>query len=330
VLVGNGSDEVLALCTRAFCEPEGTVGYLDPSYSLYPSLADIADVRKRPFALDAAFKWQVPARLDVGLFLLTRPNAPTSLSLPLDDVRLVAERCPGVVLVDEAYADFADDTVDHLLQAYPNMLLSRTLSKSYSLAGLRLGYAIGPLDLIQALHKIKDSYNTDALSQQLALAAIGDQAWMRSNVAAICTTDDPVDDLAHHRRIREDGFATKVLPAWRPDKAMAAENPAAFSAYMDALAAADEARFVDVDAAERVEVAVARAVRVVGAEVVVADHPVDDHHRHLAELLHARRRQNLRREGFLRCPFAELAGGFHKPALDRRRHALGYPRCANS
>ncbi len=188
VIVGNGSDEILALCTRAFCETDGTVGFLDPSYSLYPILAEIADVRKRPFSLDAAFQWEVPASLDVSLFLLTRPNAPTSLSISLDAVRLAAERCAGVLVVDEAYADFADDTVGNLLPEYPNMLFCRTLSKSYSLAGLRLGYAVGPADLIQALHKIKDSYNTDALSQRLALAAIGDQAWMRSNVAAICAT----------------------------------------------------------------------------------------------------------------------------------------------
>jgi histidinol-phosphate aminotransferase len=188
VLVGNGSDEVLALCTRAFCEPDGSVGYLEPSYSLYPVLADIADIRKHPFPLDREFKWEVPARVGVSLFFLTRPNAPTSLSLPLDSVRLLAERCTGVLLVDEAYADFADDTVDHLLPGYPNLLFCRTLSKSYSLAGLRLGYAVGPVDLIQALQKIKDSYNTDAVSQCLALAAIGDQAWMRSNVAAICST----------------------------------------------------------------------------------------------------------------------------------------------
>jgi len=188
VLVGNGSDEVLALCTRAFCEPTGSIGYLEPSYSLYPILADIADVRKQAFPLDAAFGWTVPERLDVSLFLLTRPNAPTSLALPLDAVRMAASRCPGVLLVDEAYADFANDTVDNLLPSYPNLMFSRTLSKSYSLAGLRLGYVVGPVDLIQALHSIKDSYNTDALSQRLALAALGDQAWMRSNVAAICST----------------------------------------------------------------------------------------------------------------------------------------------
>jgi len=189
VIVGNGSDEILALCTRAFLENEGTIGYMDPSYSLYPVLSEIADVQNKPFPLNTDFSWTVPESLDVDFFFLTRPNAPTSLPLPLDDVRTLCRRAgDAVVLVDEAYADFAEDDALPLLREFGNVLVSRTLSKSYSLAGLRLGYAVGPADLIEAMYKIKDSYNTDVFAQRVAEAAIRDQAWMKQNADAILAT----------------------------------------------------------------------------------------------------------------------------------------------
>ena len=185
VLVGNGSDELLALCTRAFLENDGRIGYMEPSYSLYPILSDIADVRKIDFPLEADFTWKVPNTLDVDFFFLTRPNAPTSLSLPLEDVRELCRRVAGVVLVDEAYADFADDDAVALLKEFDNLLISRTFSKSYSLAGVRLGYVLGAPALVAALYKIKDSYNTDVFAQRIGKAAVEDQAWMKSSTTAI-------------------------------------------------------------------------------------------------------------------------------------------------
>lgn len=205
-LVCNGSDEGLALCTRAFCEHRGRVGYLSPSYSLYPVLADIAELEKVEFPLEPDFSWRPPEVLDVDLFFLTQPNAPTSRALPMKEVSRAAERCAGVLLVDEAYVDFADETAVPLIASNENMLVSRTFSKSYSLAGLRMGYLLGPENLIGALYKIKDSYNTDVVSQRLALAALRDPDWTRANILALRGTREAVA-----KELEKRGFT--VLPS---------------------------------------------------------------------------------------------------------------------
>jgi histidinol-phosphate aminotransferase len=185
VLVTNGSDEALALCTRCFCEHGGRVGYLTPSYSLYPALSDIAELEKVEYALQPDFSWDMPEKVDVDFFFLTQPNAPTSLAMPRSEIETLLSRCAGDLLVDEAYVDFADENMVDLMKASDRVLISRTFSKSYSLAGIRLGYLMGPAKLIQALYKIKDSYNTDIFAQRVGLAAIQDQAWMQQNVTAI-------------------------------------------------------------------------------------------------------------------------------------------------
>jgi histidinol-phosphate aminotransferase len=188
VFVGNGSDEVLALCIRAFVERNGSVGFFDPSYSLYPILADIEDVEKKPVELDAAFGWQMPPDYSASLFFLTNPNAPTSLCYSKANVEAFVQDFGGVVLIDEAYADFAKEHCMDLALASDNVLVARTLSKSYSLAGIRLGYCVGNAELIGALHKIKDSYNVNYLTQEIARVAILDQDTMKANVQAIVET----------------------------------------------------------------------------------------------------------------------------------------------
>lgn len=188
VFVGNGSDEVLALSIRAFVERDGSVGYFDPSYSLYPILADIEDLQKKPVALDAGFGWQMPDDYSASLFLLTNPNAPTSLTFNRSKVEAFTKEFRGVVLVDEAYADFADENCMDLALDNVNVLVARTLSKSYSLAGIRLGYCVGPAELIGAMYKIKDSYNVNYLTQEVARVAVLDQDTMKANVSAIVET----------------------------------------------------------------------------------------------------------------------------------------------
>jgi histidinol-phosphate aminotransferase len=185
VFVGNGSDEVLALCTRAFVEDTGCVGYFDPSYSLYPVLADIRDVDKCAVPLTATFEWQTPASDCASLFFLTNPNAPTSMRFEKADVEAFCASFKGVVLVDEAYVDFADVDCMDLALKYENVLTMRTLSKSFSLAALRVGYVVGPATLIDALMKVKDSYNLDGVAQQVALAALNDIEYMRANADRI-------------------------------------------------------------------------------------------------------------------------------------------------
>ncbi|MBQ6137357.1 MAG: aminotransferase class I/II-fold pyridoxal phosphate-dependent enzyme [Kiritimatiellae bacterium] len=181
VFVGNGSDEILSLAARAFVENDEKIGSLDPSYSLYKTLAAIRDVPWTPEADDPK----------VSLFLLTNPNAPTGVMKPVSEVAACARRFRrGVLLVDEAYADFASGNCMKLATApgNRNVIVMRTFSKSYSLAGMRVGYCIGPKDLIGALYKVKDSYNVDAVAQAVALAAFKDRAYHRRTVAMVVKT----------------------------------------------------------------------------------------------------------------------------------------------
>lgn len=188
VFVGNGSDEVLALCTRAFVEDDGAIGYFDPSYSLYPILAAIRHVSVKPVSLTPDFEWNMPAEYAASFFYLTNPNAPTGMLFPKAEIRKFCSAFRGVVLIDEAYADFADWNCMDLAISIPQVMVSRSFSKSYSLAGVRAGYVVGHPDLIAALYKLKDSYNVNALTQRMAAAAFSDQAHMRANVARVVST----------------------------------------------------------------------------------------------------------------------------------------------
>ncbi|MBN2302726.1 MAG: histidinol-phosphate transaminase [Lentisphaerae bacterium] len=208
VFVCNGSDETLKLCTQAFVENGGSIGYFNPSYSLYPVLADIREAVKRPIELSDEFEWPTDAMadMDFDLFFLSNPNAPTSILYPSDAVRDFCVSGKGVVVIDEAYVDFASHDCMNLALTMDNVLVARTLSKSFSLAGLRVGYAIGPEPLINALMKLKDSYNVDAISQQVALAAVKDSEYMRTNVARICKTRSRLTML-----LKDKGY--KVYPS---------------------------------------------------------------------------------------------------------------------
>lgn len=187
IFVGNGSDEILSIAAKTFVENDETIGSLNPSYSLYKTLAAIRDVKwgaYNPFSPSAADS-SVPA-----LFLLTNPNAPTGEFREPEEIAAFAKSFPGVVIVDEAYADFARGNCMALATAEgnENLIVMRTFSKSYSLAGLRVGYCVGPEDLIRAMYKVKDSYNVDAIAQAVALAATADQAWMKGNARKIIRT----------------------------------------------------------------------------------------------------------------------------------------------
>lgn len=189
VMAVNGGDELLRLVITTFVEPGQPIGVLDPSYSLYPVLAQIhgSPVVAVPLAED----WSVPddagARLDdahAPLTFIVNPHAPSGTLLPVDRVRALAAALPGVLVVDEAYVDFVDPALGHdvveLVKTSPNLILLRTLSKGYSLAGLRCGYALGAPELIAPmLTKTRDSYNLDAIAQRVAAAALSDRAYAR-------------------------------------------------------------------------------------------------------------------------------------------------------
>ena len=188
VFVGNGSDEILAVAAKAFVENDEKIGSLDPSYSLYKTLAAIRDVEwsGTPVSAPGARR----AAPGTSLFLWTNPNAPTGVLTPKVEIAAFAKTFKGVVIVDEAYADFARWNCLELATAKDNrnVIVMRTFSKSYSLAGLRVGYCIGPEDLVEALYKVKDSYNVDAIAQAVALAAYQDRTYHRKTVAAVVKT----------------------------------------------------------------------------------------------------------------------------------------------
>jgi histidinol-phosphate aminotransferase len=138
--------------------------------------------------LTESFEWPEQDPGASALFFLTNPNAPTSLRFARERVERFCRGFKGVVLIDEAYVDFAEADCMELARSLPNVLVMRTLSKSYSLAGIRFGYVVGSKVLIEALFKIKDSYNLDRMTQVVAGAALGDQAHMRANVARIKAT----------------------------------------------------------------------------------------------------------------------------------------------
>ena len=191
VFVGNGSDEILSLAARVFVENDESIGSLDPSYSLYKTLAAIRDVKWVGTPIHSspqALKTSNSSR--ISLFLWTNPNAPTGEFAEPKTIAAFAKKFKGVVIVDEAYADFARGNCMSLATAphNRNVIVMRTFSKSYSLAGLRVGYCIGPKDLVDALYKAKDSYNVDAVAQAVALAAFKDGAYHRKTVAKVVKT----------------------------------------------------------------------------------------------------------------------------------------------
>ncbi|MBP5320230.1 MAG: histidinol-phosphate transaminase [Kiritimatiellae bacterium] len=237
IFIGNGSDEVLSLCTQAFAEvaaDDGTIGYFDPSYSLYPVLADIRDARRRSVPLALDFSWRSPPEDAASLFFLTNPNAPTSLRYATGDVAAFCRRFNGVVVIDEAYADFADENCMALAldPANTNTLVSRTLSKSFSLAGIRFGYLVDPAELIGAIYKIKDSYNMDMLTQVIGLAALSDLDWMRENVRKIRATRARMTEALRKRGWSVCDSQTNFLFARPPDGQAAARFEALKAAHI--------------------------------------------------------------------------------------------------
>jgi histidinol-phosphate aminotransferase len=183
ILAGNGSDDILTIVTRTFVPPGGVLAFPEPTYSLYKVLAGIEDatVKTTPWGEN----WSLPADALLALkpdaIFLTNPNAPSGTFVPPAEIAKLAERFSGLLLVDEAYVDFADDNCLALVQKHANVVVSRTLSKAYSLAGLRFGYAVAQPQVVEQMMKVKDSYNCDAIAIAAAAAAIADQDYARQS-----------------------------------------------------------------------------------------------------------------------------------------------------
>jgi len=180
VIVGNGSDDLLNLCTRCFSDDNLKVGMLDPSYSLYEVVASLqgSTLIRIPFA-DDAFSVDPEAVIDSGanLFFITSPHAPSGREYPVDCFRQILKEFEGIVVIDEAYADFAEQNALGLLDEFSNLIITRTMSKSYSLAGLRVGYALASPDLVSILDQAREVYNVDRLAQAAALASLRDRSY---------------------------------------------------------------------------------------------------------------------------------------------------------
>jgi histidinol-phosphate aminotransferase len=188
ILIGNGSDDILTILTRAFVPEGGLVVSPTPSYLLYATLADIQGAKFEgvPFTKD----WGLPTpwpKPDANLTLVPNPNSPTGTMVSNRALETLAGELPSPLIIDEAYVDFAKANAVELTR-FPNVIVTRTLSKSYSLAGLRFGFAIGPPALIRELVKVKDSYNCDMLSLVGAQAALEDQEYLRQTRAKIVAT----------------------------------------------------------------------------------------------------------------------------------------------
>ncbi len=180
IIMANGSDEVLNNLIRAFAAEGEEIAYVHPSYSYYATLAEVQGARVRTYGLTDDFSIAgFPERYEGKLFFLTTPNAPLGPAFPLVYIEELAQRCAGVLVLDETYADFADSNALELVKKYENIVVTRTLSKSYSLAGMRLGMAIARPEVIAALDKIRDHYNLDRLAQAACVAALLDQDHLR-------------------------------------------------------------------------------------------------------------------------------------------------------
>lgn len=189
VLVGNGSDDLLAMVVRACVDAGDRVAYPVPTYSLYDTLVALHDgeALRVPFEEDFSLP-EALLRVEARLVFLCNPNSPSGTVVPLDAVRALVERQRGLVVVDEAYVDFGEGTSLPLLREFHNLVVLRTLSKSFSLAGLRIGLAFGAQDVIAMLAKVKDSYNVNRLSIIAGAAALRDVRWMEANVRRVQRT----------------------------------------------------------------------------------------------------------------------------------------------
>ncbi|MEK6728758.1 MAG: histidinol-phosphate transaminase [Planctomycetota bacterium] len=189
VMAGNGSDDVLSIIIRSFAGSGDKVVFPYPSYMLYKTLSELQD--GLACAIDFTDDYLLPGDFVVKgakVTFLANPNSPSGTMISTEKLSEIAAKIDGVLVIDEAYADFAHDNSLRLVEKHNNVLVLRTLSKSYSLAGIRFGFCVAQEPLITGLMKVKDSYNADRLSIVAAVAALGDQKTMKAHVAKIIET----------------------------------------------------------------------------------------------------------------------------------------------
>jgi len=197
ILCGNGSDDILTIVTRAFVGQGQKLRLPYPSYILYKTLAQIqgAIAEEIPFQSDWSLGQPFSnGSADLRLGFLPNPNSPSGTIISPDDVLALADQLPCPLLVDEAYVDFADYSCIELVAENEKIIVSRSMSKSYGLAGLRFGFLVAQPQMIEQLQKVKDSYNCDSIAIAGATAAINDQTWLAENRQRIFDTRKRLTD----------------------------------------------------------------------------------------------------------------------------------------
>lgn len=186
IMCCNGGDDLLAICFRSFCAEDRPVAYPVPTYSLYPVQARLQNCPIVEVPFDPEFN--LPPKLastEAAFTILCNPNAPSATLIAPEEVASLADELEGVLLIDEAYVDFAERDCVELVKRLDNVIILRSLSKGYSLAGIRFGYAMAQPKLITGLMKVKDSYNVDAMALAVATAALQDQDYFSAQVKKV-------------------------------------------------------------------------------------------------------------------------------------------------
>lgn len=184
VIAGNGSDDILNLLIRVFSGEGRTAGAMNPSYSLYPVLAEANDSPWRNVSFESPFRLPLDRIVSSGcnLFFLTCPHAPSGVAFPMAEIDELAGRFEGLLVIDEAYGDFAASSATRLLEKHPNLFVTRSFSKSFGLAGLRVGYGLGSSAAVELLDRVRDSYNLDRVAQAAATAALDDWGYFEATI----------------------------------------------------------------------------------------------------------------------------------------------------
>ncbi len=187
IICCNGGDELLKMAFCAFCDEGRAVAYPVPTYSLYPVLANLQNCEALEVPFDSEFNLPAEklAAAGAALTIVCNPNAPSGTFIPKQNLSRLAKKLKGILLIDEAYIDFAEDNCLELVKDFDNVIILRSMSKGYSLAGLRFGFGIANEKLIKGLMKAKDSYNVDSIAIAAATAAIQDQDYFRQNVKKV-------------------------------------------------------------------------------------------------------------------------------------------------
>ncbi len=209
IITGNGSDDLLTILTRCFTDSQRPMACFDPSYSLYPTLAKLQGARCITVPLTDTF--DIPDNAlelanGANLFFIARPNAPTGNLFAKEKIEKICSGFKGIVVIDEAYADFSCNNCMDLVRKYANVVITRTFSKSRSLAGLRFAFAVAHPKIIEGMMKMKDSYNVSMLTQVLALASLRDPAYFEK-----C-----VNEIKANREVLADGLrklSFEILPS---------------------------------------------------------------------------------------------------------------------